>query len=58
MSTSPSPSPTPEPVRSGADTVSPARSGWAFSEDWAAVVVGLALLGLVLLGAIPEGWVP
>ncbi|MFB9661340.1 hypothetical protein ACFQS3_01320 [Glycomyces mayteni] len=30
----------------------------AFNEDWAAVVVGLALLALVLIGAIPEGVIP
>ncbi|MER5609026.1 MULTISPECIES: hypothetical protein [Micromonospora] len=30
----------------------------AFSEDWAATVLGLALLLLVLAGAIPAGLVP
>lgn len=30
----------------------------AVSEDWAAVIVGLALLALVLIGVIPEGVIP
>jgi hypothetical protein len=28
------------------------------SEDWAATIVGLALLGLILLGLIPDWLVP
>jgi hypothetical protein len=32
--------------------------GRAFNEDWAAVVVGLVLLALALIGAIPEGVIP
>ncbi|GAA1278935.1 hypothetical protein GCM10009609_47920 [Pseudonocardia aurantiaca] len=28
---------------------------WALNEDWAATIVGLVLLALVLTGAIP-GW--
>jgi hypothetical protein len=28
------------------------------NEDWLAVIVGLALLSLVLLGAIPAGVIP
>lgn len=28
------------------------------NEDWLAVIVGLALLALVLVGAIPDGLVP
>ncbi|MFC3502597.1 hypothetical protein ACFOOK_16690 [Micromonospora krabiensis] len=34
------------------------ESRFALNEDWAATVIGLALLGLVLLGAIPAGLVP
>ncbi|WP_166659572.1 hypothetical protein [Glycomyces sp. NRRL B-16210] len=30
----------------------------AINEDWAAVIVGLALLALVLIGVIPEGVIP
>ncbi|WCN79074.1 hypothetical protein [Micromonospora sp. LH3U1] len=30
----------------------------AFNEDWLATILGLALLALVLLGAIPAGLVP
>ncbi|MEV0335010.1 hypothetical protein [Nocardia sp. NPDC050717] len=38
-------------------TPSEPRPGSAFTwnEDWLATVVGLALIGLVLIGAIP-GW--
>lgn len=31
-------------------------SRFTFSEDWAAVVVGLAILVLALAGVITEGW--
>ncbi|WP_420099887.1 hypothetical protein [Corynebacterium sp.] len=31
-------------------------SGFTFSEDWAAVVVGLAILLLALAGIITEDW--
>ncbi len=34
-----------------------ARRSW-FNEDWAATILGLAILALVLLGVIPEGLVP
>ncbi|WP_328714651.1 hypothetical protein [Nocardia salmonicida] len=36
------------------------RPGSAFSwnEDWSATVVGLVLIGLVLVGAIPDWLVP
>ncbi|MGW3787390.1 hypothetical protein ACWD5Z_22585 [Micromonospora chokoriensis] len=34
------------------------ESRLAFNEDWLATVLGLALLALVLLGAIPAGLVP
>ncbi|MEU4417872.1 MULTISPECIES: hypothetical protein [Nocardia] len=36
------------------------RPGSAFSwnEDWLATVVGLVLIGLVLVGAIPDRLVP
>ncbi|GAB3160936.1 hypothetical protein OHB01_31500 [Microbispora hainanensis] len=30
----------------------------AFNEDWAATIVGLVLLALVLIGVIPTGLVP
>ncbi|MBK1787493.1 hypothetical protein [Prauserella cavernicola] len=31
---------------------------WRINEDWAATVVGLMLLALVLAGVVPEGLVP
>ncbi|MCG5436791.1 MULTISPECIES: hypothetical protein [Micromonospora] len=34
------------------------ESRLAFNEDWVATILGLALLALVLLGAIPAGLVP
>ncbi|MEV4119940.1 hypothetical protein [Micromonospora sp. NPDC049645] len=34
------------------------ESRLAFNEDWMATVLGLTLLALVLLGAIPAGLVP
>ena len=37
------------------DTTVPAARRRALDEDWAATIVGLALLALVLLGAVP-GW--
>ena len=39
------------------DGTQPSASGrrWALNEDWAATIVGLVLLALVLSGAIP-GW--
>ena len=48
MSNAPTP---PEPPTAG-------TSRLAFSEDWAATVLGLAMLLLVLVGAIPAGLVP
>ena len=39
-------------------TPTPARSGFRLSEDWAATITGLVLLGLCLLGAIPAGLIP
>ncbi|MEU1588189.1 hypothetical protein [Micromonospora sp. NPDC005710] len=46
-----------------ADPSSPApetagESRLALNEDWAATILGLGLLALVLLGAIPAGLVP
>ncbi|MFC6012155.1 hypothetical protein [Nocardia lasii] len=43
-----------------AQTESEPRPGGAFrwNEDWLATVVGLALIGLVLVGAIPDWLVP
>ncbi|MET7471628.1 hypothetical protein ACFYON_24520 [Micromonospora sp. NPDC005686] len=41
----------PEPPTSGSSRL-------AFNEDWAATILGLALLLLVLAGAIPAGLVP
>lgn len=35
-----------------------AAGKFSLSEDWLAVLVGLSLLTLVLLGAIPQGLVP
>ncbi|MET8258344.1 hypothetical protein ACFYPG_02265 [Micromonospora sp. NPDC005553] len=48
MTTDPSP---PNPETAG-------DSRLAFNEDWAATILGLGLLALVLLGAIPAGLVP
>ncbi|MEW2427151.1 hypothetical protein AB0877_03970 [Micromonospora sp. NPDC047644] len=48
MTTDPSP-PSPETA---------ADSRLAFNEDWAATILGLALLALVLFGVIPAGLVP
>ncbi|MBV1854678.1 hypothetical protein [Catellatospora tritici] len=31
---------------------------WSVNEDWAATIVGLALIALVLTGVIPVGLVP
>ncbi len=39
-------------------TPTPARSRPRLSEDWAATLTGLVLLGLCLLGAIPAGLIP
>ncbi|MCG5446541.1 hypothetical protein NIE79_005241 [Micromonospora sp. NIE79] len=47
--TSDQPPPTPPTAES---------SRLAFNEDWVATILGLALLALVLLGAIPAGLVP
>lgn len=46
------PEPDPDPDDAGVRT----ERRTALNEDWAATVVGLALLALVLLGAVP-GWV-
>ncbi|MEE6260760.1 hypothetical protein [Plantactinospora sonchi] len=35
-----------------------AESRFAINEDWAATILGLVLLLLVLVGAIPTGLVP
>ncbi|MCG5468202.1 putative membrane protein YcfT [Micromonospora jinlongensis] len=48
MTTDPSP---PTPPTAG-------ESRLSFNEDWVATILGLALLALVLLGAIPAGLVP
>ncbi|MBQ1046062.1 hypothetical protein ACIODS_15245 [Micromonospora chalcea] len=48
MSNAPTP---PEPPTAG-------HSRLALNEDWAATILGLALLLLVLAGAIPAGLVP
>lgn len=34
------------------------RSKWRPSEDWAATITGLVLLGLALVGVIPAGLIP
>ncbi|MEW1840281.1 hypothetical protein AB0392_20250 [Nonomuraea angiospora] len=36
----------------------PPESRAAFNEDWAATILGLALLVLIVLGVIPPGLVP
>ncbi|MDP2710231.1 MAG: hypothetical protein Q8O56_03345 [Solirubrobacteraceae bacterium] len=35
-----------------------ARRGWKVDEDWASLVVGLALLLLILAEVIVNAWVP
>lgn len=45
----------PEPDRAAA---TPAASPVRISEDWLAVIVGLALFALALTGVIPPGLVP
>ncbi|MGC4851027.1 hypothetical protein ACLQ3F_27680 [Micromonospora sp. DT15] len=47
---------TTDPSPSSPETAGDSRL--AFNEDWAATILGLALLALVLLGAIPAGLVP
>lgn len=38
------------------DSTTPSRSrGFSINEDWAATIVGLVLLLLVLVGAVPTG---
>lgn len=54
MSSALNPSPTPPPDRDGPDDA----GKFSVSEDWLAVVVGLALLTLALVGLIPAGLVP
>ncbi|MFE9245979.1 hypothetical protein [Nocardiopsis sp. NPDC006938] len=39
-------------------STTPARTRPRINEDWAATLTGLVLLGLCLLGAIPEGLIP
>ncbi|THV24249.1 hypothetical protein [Glycomyces paridis] len=51
--------PNAEEAEASDDAATPDEAGRAaVSEDWAAVVVGLVLLALVLIGAIPEGVIP
>lgn len=45
-----------EQVDTAAPTETDGISRFTFSEDWAAVVVGLAILVLALAGIITEGW--
>lgn len=52
MSTPDPATPDPDPDHAGVRT----ERRTALNEDWAATIVGLALLALVLLGAIP-GWI-
>ena len=35
-----------------------AERRWRVNEDWAATIVGLAILLVVLLGLVPKGLVP
>lgn len=39
-------------------TPTAAKPRFRLSEDWAATLTGLVLLGLCLLGAIPAGLIP
>ncbi|MEH3155401.1 MAG: hypothetical protein PGN29_08640 [Gordonia paraffinivorans] len=41
----------------GPDDVSRVARSW-LTEDWAAVIVGLALIAAVLIGIIPGGVIP
>jgi hypothetical protein len=56
MSQTPAPPPT-EPAVAEPGSVARA-SRLSISEDWAATVVGLALIALTLAGFIPTGLVP
>nr|NLD39851.1 hypothetical protein [Actinomycetales bacterium] len=50
-----------EPVQPGAERegVDPRESGkFSISEDWAATIIGLALLAVCLTGIIPAGLIP
>lgn len=49
--------PPPEASTTTADGEMP-RSGYALNEDWAATIVGLVLIALVLAGVIAKGMIP
>jgi hypothetical protein len=48
----------PAVVSAAATTTPVARGGLVINEDWAATVVGLVLVVLVLVGVIVKGMVP
>lgn len=58
MSESLNPSPTAAADPPPAERAPDADGQFSVSEDWLAVVVGLALLTLALVGVIPTGLVP
>ncbi|GAA3789866.1 hypothetical protein GCM10022226_05890 [Sphaerisporangium flaviroseum] len=47
-----------EAVRREEPPAQPGGRTWAINEDWAATIIGLALLVLVITGVIPVGLVP
>ena len=50
---------TPNPSSSPQAAAAPDAAGkFSISEDWLAVVVGLALLAVALLGLLPAGLIP
>lgn len=45
-------------VRREEPPASPGGRAWTINEDWAATILGLVLLVLVITGVIPVGLVP
>jgi hypothetical protein len=45
------------PDTTGSPSEARGRGSW-LNEDWAATILGLVLLALVLIGFIPEGVIP
>lgn len=52
------PTPAPAGVSAPAPDQPDAAGKFSVNEDWLAVIVGLSLLALVLLGVIPQGLIP
>lgn len=49
---------TSQPVAAASPDAPDGAGKFSISEDWLAVVVGLALLALALTGIIPQGLIP